>query len=206
MLALPLVLATALAAGGAAAGAEPPAQPATPPAPSPAAARPATAAPPAGLRPIDSSKPVRVDADEVRFNWTTRQVKVVGKPAVTLTHDDATLTCRVLSGENDAQGRLKVATCEGDVRLVRATRVVTCERATYDRAASLVVCRGNPLLKDGATEIRGEKLSWDLAADEVRLEGDVRGTMPGDLLDLGKPSPAGKPAAPAPAPPAEAGK
>jgi len=201
MPALPLVLATAIAAGAAA---EPPARPATPPAPG--AARPASAAPPAGLRPIDSSKPVRVDADEVRFNWTTRQVKVVGKPAVTLTHDDATLTCRVLSGENDAQGRLKVATCEGDVRLVRATRVVTCERATYDRAASLVVCRGNPLLKDGATEIRGEKLSWDLAADEVRLEGDVRGTMPGDLLDLGKLAPAGKAAAPAPAPPAEAGK
>jgi len=174
MVALALLLAAGLAAGAA--------DPGTPAAPAAKAA----AAPPAGLKPIDSGKPVRVDADEVRFNWTTRQVKVVGKPLVTLTHDDATLTCRVLSGENDAQGRLKVATCEGDVRLVRSTRTVTCERATYDRAAALVVCRGNPLLKDGATEIRGEKLTWDLGADEVRLEGDVRGTVPGDLLDLGR--------------------
>jgi lipopolysaccharide export system protein LptA len=199
----PLLLAASIAAGAAGALVEPPAQPAAPPASTPP---PAAAAPPAGLRPIDASKPVRVDADEVRFNWSTRQVKVVGKPLVTLTHDDATLTCRVLTGENDAQGRLKVATCEGDVRLVRATRVVTCERATYDRAASLVVCRGNPLLKDGATEIRGDKLTWDLAADEVRLEGDVRGTMPGDLLDLGKLSPADGAAAPAPGTSAEAGK
>lgn len=197
MIALPLLLATALAA----AAADPQS-----PAPAPDAPRAAATAPPAGLRPIDSSKPVRVDADEVRFNWSTRQVRVVGKPLVTLTHDDATLTCRVLSGENDAQGRLKVATCEGDVRLVRSTRVVTCERATYDRAASLVVCHGNPLLKDGATEIRGDKLTWDLGADEVRLEGDVRGTMPGDLLDLGKLSPAdGGAAGPAGQPPPREG-
>lgn len=174
--------------------------------PAPAAEAPRTSQGP--LKPINADKPVRVDADEVRFNWSTRQVKVVGKPLVTLTHDDAVLTCRVLTGENDAQGRLKVATCEGDVRLVRQTRTVTCDRATYDRAASLVVCRGNPLLKDGATEIRGEKLSWDLAADEVRLEGDVRGTVPGELLDLGGKAldpRAGKDAAAA-APAAEAGK
>ena len=185
-----LLLAAALAAE-----AGPGAAPAAAGTPQAAPAAKAAAAPPAAMKPIDSSKPVRVDADEVRFNWTTRQVKVVGKPLVTLTHDDAVLTCRVLTGENDAQGRLKVATCEGEVRLVRQTRTVTCERATYDRAAALVVCRGNPLLKDGATEIRGEKLTWDLGADEVRLEGDVRGTVPGDLLDLGH-----VPGAPASAP------
>ena len=84
---------------------------------------------------------------------------------------------------------------------------MTCERATYDRAAALVVCRGNPLLRDGATEIRGDKLTWDLGADEVRLEGDVRGTMPGDLLDLGKLSPAAQgAAAPAGQPRPEGGR
>jgi len=160
----------------------------------------APVASPARLRPIASDKPVTVDANEVRFNWTTRQVKVVGKPTVSLRHDDATLTCRVLTGENDPQGRLARATCEGDVRLVRGPRTVTCERASYDRAAAVVVCQGRPLLKDGDTEVRGDKLTWDLGADEVRLEGNVQGTVPGALLDFGTPSPGSAAPDPATAP------
>jgi len=166
-------------------------------------AAPARAAPkateptsPPGLRP---DKPVRMDADEVRFSWKTRQVVVVGKPFVTLLHDDATLTCRRLTGENDQAGKLKVATCEGDVRLVRGQRTVNCDRATYDRPAAKVVCTGNPVLRDpGGTEARATSLTWDLAADEVRLEGAAQVTVPGGQLDLG-------PAGQAPqAPPAQA--
>jgi lipopolysaccharide export system protein LptA len=139
-------------------------------------------APPRGLA---GDKPVRVEADEVRFNWNTRKVTVVGKPFVTLTHDDATLSCRKLTGDNDAQGRLARATCEGEVKLTRGQRTVTCERATYDRDGATVVCTGSPLLRDGGTEARGQKLTYDLAADEVRLEGAAHVTVPGDQLDVG---------------------
>jgi lipopolysaccharide export system protein LptA len=184
-----LLLAAALAAQG---------TPASPP-------RPAPAGPP-GLR---SDKPVRVDAEEVRFSWKTRQVTVVGKPFVTLVHDDATLTCRKLTGENDQAGQLRVAICEGDVRLERGQRTVTCERATYDRPAGRVVCTGNPVLRDpGGTEARATTLTWDLGADEVRLEGAAQVTVPGGQLDLGKSAlkpgqapPAPQPAGPAPAQP-----
>lgn len=177
-----LLLALALAAPAAS-----PAQGAPPPAP-----RPTPASPP-GLR---SDKPVRMDAEEVRFSWKTRQVIVVGKPFVTLLHDDATLTCRRLTGENDQAGKLKVATCEGEVRLVRGQRTVTCDRAVYDRDAARVVCTGSPVLRDtGGTEARGTTLTWDLGADEVRLEGAAQVTVPGGQLDLG-PAPAA-PAKPA---------
>jgi lipopolysaccharide export system protein LptA len=122
-------------------------------------------------RAILSNAPVTVDAQEVRFNWKTHQVTVIGKPMVTLVHDDATLTCRRLTGDNDAAGKLVRAVCEGDVKLVRSGRVVTCERATYDRVASRVVCTGQPVLRDpGGVEARGNILTYDLAADEVLLE------------------------------------
>ena len=113
-----------------------------------------------------------MSADEVRLNFRTRQVTVVGKPLVTLVHDDATLTCKRLIGENDAAGRLKVAVCEGDVKLVRVGRVVTCDRATYDRGAGRVVCTGHTLLKDpGGTEASAATLTYDLQSDEVILGG-----------------------------------
>ncbi|HET9552989.1 MAG TPA: LptA/OstA family protein [Anaeromyxobacteraceae bacterium] len=176
-----LLLALALAAEP---SLPPPATPAGAEAPE-AKATPAPGAP-SGLKALASDKPVKVDADQVRFNWNTRRMTVVGKPLVTLTHDDATLSCRKLTGDNDPQGKLARATCEGDVRLTRGTRVVTCDRATYDRDGATVVCTGKPLLKDGGTEARAEKLVYDLGADEVRLEGAAQVTVPGDQLDLGK--------------------
>lgn len=194
----PLLLAAALAQ-------VPPATPpaAVPAAPAPAA-RPASNGPP-GLK---ADKPVRMDADEVRFSWKTRQVVVVGKPFVTLLHDDATLTCRKLVGENDQAGQLRVATCEGEVKLLRGERTVTCERATYDRPAARVVCTGSPVLRDpGGTEARAETLTWDLGADEVRLEGAAHVTVPGGQLDLGKAAlKPGQAPAPAPAPAPEGAK
>jgi lipopolysaccharide export system protein LptA len=135
-------------------------------------------------RPIQSSAPVTVDAQEVRFNWKTHLVTVVGKPLVTLVHDDATLTCRRLTGENDAAGKLSRAVCEGDVKLVRSGRVVTCERATYDRVGARVVCTGQPILREpGGVEARGTSLTYDLAADEVSLE-TASVTIPPNQVDL----------------------
>jgi lipopolysaccharide export system protein LptA len=124
-----------------------------------------------------------VDADVIRYNWTTRKVVMVGKPWVTLTRQDMVLTCRRLVGDNDASGQLARATCEGDVKLVRTTRTVTCERAHYDRDAARIICEGNPILRDGESEARGRKLTYFLAADEVLLEDEVQATVPGHQVD-----------------------
>jgi lipopolysaccharide export system protein LptA len=171
------------------------ADPAAPPPPA-APAKPAAKGAPTGTPGIKSDKPVRMDAEEVRFSWKTRQVTVVGKPWVTVLHDDATLTCRRLTGENDQAGQLRVATCEGDVKLLRGERTVTCDRAVYDRVAATVVCTGNPVLRDpGGTVAKATALTWDLGADEVRLEGAAQVTVPGDQLDKGTSglAPAAKP-------------
>jgi len=111
---------------------------------------------------------VRVDAEEVRYLYRTRQVIFTGNP-LRMTRDGMVLSCRTLVADNDEQGRIAQAVCTGDVRLVRGPRVVTCETATFDAAAERVVCEGDPLLRDGATEARGERLTYDLASDEVTL-------------------------------------
>jgi lipopolysaccharide export system protein LptA len=115
------------------------------------------------------SGPVRVDAEEVRYLYRTRQVIFTGKPHVRLTRDGMVLTCRRLVADNDEQGRIAQAVCTGEVRLVRGPLVVTCETATYAAAAEQVLCEGEPVLRDGATEARGERLTYDLGSDEVTL-------------------------------------
>jgi lipopolysaccharide export system protein LptA len=168
----------------------PPARAATPPA--------ATASPLATVaaRPV----PTHVDADLIRYNWSTRKVTMVGKPFVTLTREDLVLTCRRLVGDNDAAGQLARATCEGDVKLVRGTRVVTCERAQYDRDAARIVCEGSPMLRDGETEARGKKLTYLLIPDEVVLEEAVQATVPAAQIEQ-VPKPPAPPAAPPARPP-----
>jgi lipopolysaccharide export system protein LptA len=162
---------------------------------------PAAPAAPAGpvaaaAKAVPKPVPAHVDADVIRYNWSTRKVTMLGKPFVTLTREDMVLTCRKLVGDNDASGQLARATCEGDVKLVRSTRVVTCERALYDRDAARIICEGNPVLRDGETEARGKRLTYLLAADEVLLEEAVQATVPSSQVEQvqKKPAPPSKPA------------
>jgi lipopolysaccharide export system protein LptA len=125
--------------------------------------------------------PVRVDADEVHYVFQRREVVFTGKPVV-LTRQDARLTCEKLVAKNDARGQIAQAVCSGDVRFARGTRIVTCERATYEAAAARLVCEGDPVLKDGPSEARGRRLVYDLRADEARLEG-AKIVLPGGEVD-----------------------
>lgn len=127
-------------------------------------------------------QPVRVDADEVQYAFQKREVTFSGKRPVTLTRDDATLTCRRIVARTDENGQIVTASCTGDVRFARGGRVVTCDQAIFEEAAERVTCEGNPVLKDAGTEARGTKLVYDLRADEAKLEG-ARITLPGDEIE-----------------------
>jgi lipopolysaccharide export system protein LptA len=141
----------------------------------------AAARSPGAARAAPGDGPVRVDADEVHYVFQRREVVFTGKPVV-LTRQDARLTCERLVAKNDARGQIAQAVCSGDVRFTSGARIVTCERATYEAAASRLVCEGNPVLKDGPSEARGKRLVYDLRADEARLEG-AKIVLPGDEVD-----------------------
>ena len=126
--------------------------------------------------------PVRVDADEVQYAFQKREVTFSGKRPVTLTRDDAVLTCRRIVAHTDEAGQIVSASCTGDVHFARGARVVTCERATFEEAAERVVCEGNPVLRDAGTEAHGTRLVYDLKADEAKLEG-AQITLPGDEVE-----------------------
>lgn len=132
------------------------------------------------------ASPVHVDAAEVRYAFQRHEVVFTGKP-VTLTRDDARLTCARLVAKNDEAGEIVTATCEGDVRLVRGGRTVTCQRGIYENAAARVTCEGDAVLRDRGTEARADRLVYELRTDEVRLEsaagGPVRITLPGEEVE-----------------------
>lgn len=144
---------------------------------------------------VTTPPPTHVEAENMEYRYKERQTVMIGKPFVTLTRADATLICRRLVADNDAAGDIRVAVCEGDVKLTRGERSVTCARATYYADAGRVVCRGDralpggdPVLRDGASVIDCEELTYDLDQDKVFLK-KPRGTLvqrPGQALPLAK--------------------
>jgi lipopolysaccharide export system protein LptA len=137
------------------------------------------AAPAAPPRPT-----VRIQAEDVDYSVREGRTVMTGNPDVTLTRDDAVLTCHRLVLESDAKGKVQRATCEGNVRLTRSSRVITCTTAVYEDEAARVVCKGNPTLRDGSSELTGEELVYDLDEDRVRLTKG-KGTLyqpPGQAL------------------------
>ena len=132
-----------------------------------------------------ASPPVTVDAEEVQYLYKERKVVFTGKPLVTLTREDAVLTCRKLVAENDDQGRIRQAVCSGDVKLTRGTRVVTCETATFEEKAARVTCAGSPVLRDGESVMRGDVLVYDLAGDQATLSGAKGVIVPPPGAELG---------------------
>ncbi len=128
--------------------------------------------------------PVRVDAENVVYTFQKREVTFTGKEGkpVTMTRDDTRLACQRLVARTDEAGQIVAAVCSGDVRLTRGTKVVTCDRATFDGPANRVVCEGNPVLREGASEAHGVRLVYELDSDQAKLEGAVI-TLPGEDID-----------------------
>ncbi|HVI74809.1 MAG TPA: LptA/OstA family protein [Anaeromyxobacteraceae bacterium] len=155
-----------------------------------ALAAPAPSSPPA-RRPgatasTSAPPPTQVQAATADYLYRERRTILTGQPLVTFIRDDATLVCRRAVAYNDAQGDIQHAVCEGDVKLTRGERIVTCNRATFEAAEGRVVCRGDPVLHDGATVLRCEEVVYDLDQDRV-LAKQVKGTIvqkPGQALPV----------------------
>ncbi len=132
--------------------------------------------------------PTHVEADHIEYRYKEHQTVMTGKPLVTLRRDDARLVCQRLVADTTDGGEIRHAVCEGDVKLTRGDRTVTCARATYDGATGRVVCRGDPVLRDGDSVIQCDEAVYDLDQDRVQLK-KPRGTLvqkPGQPLPIAK--------------------
>jgi lipopolysaccharide export system protein LptA len=68
--------------------------------------------------------------------------------------------------------------------MVKGTRTVTCETATYEEKSARVTCTGNPVLKDGDSVMRGDVLAYDLADDRATLTAAKGTIVPQPGLEL----------------------
>ena len=137
---------------------------------------------------VQPPPPTHVEADHIEYRYKEHETVMTGKPLVRLTRADAVLVCRRLVAENDEAGDIHHAVCEGDVKLTRGERIVTCNRATYEAETATVICRGDPVLHDGESVMFCDELIYDLDQDKVQLKRP-KGTIvqkPGQPLPVAK--------------------
>jgi lipopolysaccharide export system protein LptA len=129
--------------------------------------------------------PTHIENTDIEYRYKDRRIFMTGRPLVTFTREDATLVCKKAVGENDESGEIRRATCEGEVKLTRGDRTVTCQHATYEAATGKVTCRGDPVLRDGDSVVHSELVVYELDTDRVTLT-KAKGTLVGKP---GQPSP-----------------
>jgi lipopolysaccharide export system protein LptA len=160
----------------------------------------AAAAP--GSGPSAALPATHIDAARIEYLSKQRRTVMTGDPLVTLRRDDASLVCRKLVAESDGAGDVVQAVCEGDVKITRGEKTVTCDRATYDAAAARIVCQGEPVLRDGRSVLHCDEVTYDLRQDRVvarRGKGTLYPTpalpvtaRPGSPREPGSPGSKGK--------------
>ncbi len=135
-----------------------------------------TPAPVAKRAPGAPAPPTHVEADNIEYDYKVRRTVMTGKPLVKFTREDAVLVCRKMVADHDEAGDIHHAVCEGDVKLTRGEKVVTCHRGIYDAPANKIFCRGDPVMRDGASVMYGEEVIYDIEQDKVFVK-QGRGTL-----------------------------
>jgi lipopolysaccharide export system protein LptA len=174
------------------------------------AAEPKTTSPPGGFLSDfslgSSDQPIVVDADELEFDYEQRRLEYRGKVHVTqgeMTLDCAKLIVSYEEAEGTGEARLREVIAEGAVEITQAGRRATGNRAVFDQTSRQIVLLGDPVLRDGANEVRGERLTVYLDEGRSIVEASPRKRVSAILYpgDLDKGAPPSPPAAGTAAPP-----
>lgn len=124
---------------------------------------------------------ITISAQLAKYNLTKRLIDYTGNP-VRLTRGDEVLVCKHLTAQLDETDKVQQAICEGDVRFDRGDKTITCDKATYEEAASRLTCEGHAVMKSGGLTARGTKVVYDIVPDEVTMN-EVTGDLPGNKAD-----------------------
>jgi len=129
-----------------------------------------------------AQKPIFVSSDRMEMDRQKNVLIYVGK--VVVVQDDMTMRSDKLTTyfDPDLQS-MKQAIAEGKlVQVTRGDRVATGTKAVFDGVSQTITMTGNPVMRQGNSEISGERIVYFMVEDKMIAEGKVRGTIFPDEL------------------------
>lgn len=145
-------------------------------APGPAAPTPrATAALPDLLGGLEGSEPFSISSGELEVEEVPGLRRLTFRRGVEARQGDLLLrTARLEASYPEGAKQPETLVAVGGVEIRQGERAARCQRADYARSEERIVCRGDAVLRDGADELRGDSIVFDLARRRVTVEGGTR--------------------------------
>lgn len=105
-----------------------------------------------------------------------KERRSVCRGSVRLYRDDISVTCDTAELYHDEKWGVKRAVCVENVVLKAEQGRATAEKAEFDNVTRWLVLTGNPVLYQGASEVRGKVIRYNLDTEEFEVQ-QMRGRM-----------------------------
>jgi lipopolysaccharide export system protein LptA len=122
------------------------------------------------------SEPIQVSAQTLV--WDHKDHKATFHQDVVARQKDLTIHCDDLIihfNENDSDITRLVS--KGNVRIVQMDRRASCDEAIYDRSQNRIVLEGDPVIRQGENEVRGQRIVFFLAENRSVVESGEQGRV-----------------------------
>ena len=115
--------------------------------------------------------PIYINSDWMEFDQTKGTITYKGR--VVTTQGDMTLRSETLTADyGPDMKQIKQIVAEGKVNVTQGNRVATGEKAVFDDQAKTVTLTGNPIMRQGNSQISGSRVIYFVEQDKAVAEGD----------------------------------
>jgi lipopolysaccharide export system protein LptA len=118
------------------------------------------------------SDPIYITADWMEVDRTKNTLTYKGR--VVTVQADMTMRSDFLRAYYDPEMKqLKQIVAEGNVNAVQGNRVATGQRAVFDEKTKTVTLTGNPIMRQGNSQVSGIRVIYFMDEDRAVAEGDA---------------------------------
>lgn len=139
---------------------------------------------------LNKKDPIYITADWMEVDQTKNTITYKGR--VVTVQTDMTMRSETLTAYIDPETKkMKQIIAEGKVNATQGDRIATGDKAVFDDAAKTVTLTGNPMMRQGNSQVTGAKIIYFTEQDKAQVERDekipVRATIfPEELKNQGQ--------------------
>lgn len=129
---------------------------------------------------FNKNDPIYITADWMEFDQIKNTITYKGR--VVATQGDMTVRSETLTADyNPDMKQIKQIVAEGKVNATQGNRMATGDKAVFDDQAKTLTLTGDPIMRQGNSQISGSRVIYFVEQDKAVVEGDgkvrVRATI-----------------------------
>jgi len=122
---------------------------------------------------LNKKDPIYITADWMEVDQTKNTITYKGR--VVTIQGDMTMRSETLIGYIDPETKkMKQIVAEGKVNATQGDRIATGDKAVFDDAAKTVTLTGNPMMRQGNSQVSGAKIIYFSEQDKATVERDEK--------------------------------